>query len=170
MTTGQKIATGVGVAAGAGLLIWGVPKIIALKNKSDAAGKLSLNFETASIYDANPTRIKIKVKFSAKNPSDQNLGYENLYIKLSIADSSGTFLKLADTIPDKTRTEIPALQTINTSQMAEVRLLDIIRIGGGIAKYFIKRLNGAKATRDAKVEYTYTSEGFNLSDSKIIKL
>lgn len=173
MNTLSKVGIG---AAVTGLVIWGAPKVFKLKKKSDAGDKLVMDLDDVSIGDvikngSIPAGIKYKIRFSIKNPSTEMIGYENLYVKISIKDSKGNYNQLVDTVPSKMGTVIPPQQTTKENLTAEVRFLNVISKLPDLAPYLMNRARGKAATRDAKVEWTYSSEGFdNLTGEKIIKL
>ncbi len=173
MKTGAKVGIGLGVGAAAGLLIWGAPKVFKLKAKSDASDKLVMDLEDVAIGNviksgAIPSGIKYNIKFSIKNPSLEEISFENLYVKVSIKDSKGVYSQIADTVPDGKGTTIPKQQSTKATLTAEVRFLNVITKAPDLATYLMNRARGKKASRDAKIEWTYTSEGFNLGDEKII--
>ena len=174
MTTGQKVTTGVLVGTGAGLAIWGVNKLFKLKKKSEAAGKLELELDQVSIDEVLKSGkifigLRYKINFSVKNPTDQELGYKNLFVKISLKNKQGEYKKIADTVPVSAETKIQPQGTTSATSTTEVRFLNLIGLLD-IVPYLIQRAFGAKATRDAKIDWSYNSEGLDFENSKIIKL
>src|SRR3990172_6585016 len=171
MNTAAKVGLAVGIPA----LAFGIYKGVTLFKKSEAGGKLEFELDDVGIDEVLksgpiPSGIKYKIRFSIKNPSDQQLGFENLFVKISLKNEKGEYSKIADTAPSEKVIEIPVQKTTTESVIAEVRFLNVIGELPDVATYLMNRARGKKATRDAKIEWTYKSEGINLSDSKTIKL